>query len=35
MDLLIEQGTYNDLDEIEQLYHDVNDALEKGINYPG
>lgn len=35
MDLLIEHGTYNDLDEIEQLYYDVNEALEKGINYPG
>lgn len=36
MELLqIEHGTHADLDAIEQLYNDLNDALEAGINYPG
>ena len=35
MELLIERGTYSDLDEIEHLYNEVNEALEMGINYPG
>lgn len=35
MDIRIEFGTKTDLDDIEQLYNDVNDALEAGVNYPG
>lgn len=35
MDINIELGTVNDIDELEQLYNDLNDYLEKGINYPG
>lgn len=35
MDLLIEHGNWDDLDQIEQLYNELGDALETGINYPG
>lgn len=35
MNILIEHGTNSNLDKIEQLYNDVNDALEMGINYSG
>ncbi|WP_160689554.1 GNAT family N-acetyltransferase [Clostridium sp. C2-6-12] len=35
MKLIIELGTVNDIDELEQLYNDLNDHLAKGINYPG
>lgn len=35
MNLTFELGKINDIDEIEQLYNDVNDHLEKGVNYPG
>lgn len=35
IELSIEQGNHADLDEIEQLYNDLHDALTAGINYPG
>lgn len=35
MSSLIEYGTCEDIDAIEQLYNDLNDALSTGINYPG
>lgn len=35
MDIRIEHGTYADLDAIEQLYNDLHDALEIGVNHPG
>lgn len=35
MELIIELGTSNDIDELEQLYNDLNDHLAKGTNYPG
>jgi GNAT superfamily N-acetyltransferase len=35
MDISIELGQVNDIDELEQLYNDLNDHLAKGINYPG
>lgn len=35
MDLIVEVGTVNDIDELEQLYNDLNDYLAEGINYPG
>ena len=35
MDIIIELGKANDIDELEQLYNDLNDHLEKEINYPG
>lgn len=35
MKLIIELGTTNDIDELEQLYNDLNDYLAKGTNYPG
>lgn len=35
MDILIELGKVSDIDELEQLYNDLNDYLEKGVNYPG
>lgn len=35
MELTIEQGHASDLDEIEVLYNELNDALEESINYPG
>lgn len=35
MNVSIELAKVNDIDELEQLYNDLNDYLEKGINYPG
>ncbi|OPJ64451.1 GNAT family N-acetyltransferase [Clostridium oryzae] len=35
MDIIIELGKIDDIDELEQLYNDLNDYLSKGINYPG
>jgi Acetyltransferases len=35
MKLIIELGTSNDIDELEQLYNDLNDHLANGTNYPG
>lgn len=35
MSILIEKGTCDDIDKIEKLYNDLNDALETGENYPG
>lgn len=35
MDIAIELGQVRDIDELERLYNDLNDHLEKGINYPG
>jgi ribosomal protein S18 acetylase RimI-like enzyme len=35
MDIIIELGKTNDIDELEQLYNDLNDHLAKGVNYPG
>lgn len=35
MNLVIELGQTSDIDEIEQLYHDLNDHLALGVNYPG
>ncbi len=35
MELKIEKGTEKDIDEIAVLYDDINDFLEKGMNYPG
>lgn len=35
MDISIELGQANDIDELEQLYNDLNDYLAKGVNYPG
>ena len=32
---LIEKGTINDIDELENLYDDLNEYLEAGTNYPG
>lgn len=34
-DYIIEKGTIDDIDELEQLYNDLNDYLAKGVNYPG
>ncbi|WML32981.1 GNAT family N-acetyltransferase [Clostridium sp. OS1-26] len=34
-DYIIEKGTVNDVDDLENLYNDLNDYLESGINYPG
>lgn len=31
----IENGTINDIDELEKLYNKINDYLTSGINYPG
>lgn len=33
--IIIEAGTLQDIDELENLYNDLNDSLEKGTNYPG
>lgn len=33
--VLIEKGNMKDLDELETLYNELNDALAAGINYPG
>ncbi len=35
MDIYMELGTINDIDELEQLYNDVNDYFVSNINYPG
>lgn len=35
MDMIVERGIYSDLDEIEELYDELNDSLDRGINYPG
>lgn len=35
MDIIIELGKENDIDELEQLYNELNDHLEKEVNYPG
>jgi ribosomal protein S18 acetylase RimI-like enzyme len=35
MDITIELGKEKDIDELEQLYNDLNDYLEKEVNYPG
>lgn len=35
MELMIRQGTLEDLDEMEQLYDEANETLERGTNYPG
>ncbi|WP_291579724.1 GNAT family N-acetyltransferase [Clostridium sp. UBA6640] len=35
MDITFNLGKENDIDELEQLYNDLNDYLEQGINYPG
>ena len=32
---IIEKGTLEDIDELENLYNTLNDYLEQGINYPG
>lgn len=34
MSIIIELGTENDIDELENLYNDLNDYLEVGVNYP-
>ncbi len=35
MDIVMQLATINNIDELEQLYNDLNDYLEKNINYPG
>jgi GNAT superfamily N-acetyltransferase len=35
MNIIFDLGKANDIDELEQLYNDLNDHLEKEINYPG
>jgi len=35
MNIFIKSGTINDVDEIEQLYNDLNDYLAANINFPG
>lgn len=35
MNLIIELGKVSDIDELEQLYNDLNDHLAREINYPG
>lgn len=35
LELIIVLANENDIDEIELLYNDLNDALESGVNYPG
>ena len=35
MNIIIELGKINDIDELEQLYNDLNDYLATGVNYPG
>lgn len=35
MDIIFELGKESDIDELEQLYNDLNDHLAKGVNYPG
>lgn len=35
MDIIIDIGKSKDIDELEQLYNDLNDYLTNGVNYPG
>ena len=35
MDIIFDLGKTKDIDELEQLYNDLNDYLEKTVNYPG
>ncbi|WP_026881821.1 GNAT family N-acetyltransferase [Clostridium akagii] len=35
MNIVFDLGKTNDIDELEQLYNDLNDHLAKGVNYPG
>lgn len=35
MNIVIEKGIKSDIDQLVQLYDDLNDFLESGINYPG
>lgn len=35
MDIIFDLGKVNDIDELEQLYNDLNDHLANGVNYPG
>lgn len=35
MDITIQVGQVTDVDELENLYNDLNDYLAEGINYPG
>lgn len=35
MDIVVELGKATDIDELEELYNDINDYLERNINYPG
>ncbi len=35
MDIIIEAGKREDIDELEKLYNDLNDYLAAGTNYPG
>lgn len=35
MEISIEKGVLQDIDELEQLYDSLNDSLAEGINYPG
>lgn len=35
MNMVIEPGKTEDIDELERLYNELNDALAAGINYPG
>ena len=35
MNYIIEPGSLNDVDELEQLYHELNDYLSATVNYPG
>ncbi|GAA0178343.1 GNAT family N-acetyltransferase [Clostridium sediminicola] len=35
MEIIFELGKEDNIDELEQLYNDLNDYLEKGVNYPG
>lgn len=35
MNIIIELGKENDIDELENLYNDLNDFFAGGVNYPG
>lgn len=35
MDIKIEIGQVSDIDELENLYNDLNDYMAAGVNYPG
>lgn len=35
MDIIVQLGKEADIDELEQLYNDLNDHLASGVNYPG